>query len=162
MGNHEALIRPLLNHTMKRIGDVTFHSDSFNYISKNQDIITILHGDRDQLYKPGNPIWYTVGTLGYRVISQIEKICKTFNLPSIVSFLQSLPLSKNYLNIVKQHALAHCQKNGTDGIIYGHTHGADFDTIGGKMVVNLGCWTHRPNTALYETDRGCWEFVQVK
>ena len=155
MGNHEIQIRNLIQSHVKRIGSITCHSDFFNYISRFGDIFTVVHGDK--LYKPGNPVWYKVGSAGYHLMTQVEKCCKRFNLPSVVPILQSLSSSKEYLDNVKQSAFNFAKNKKTDGIIYGHTHKANFDKIDGKMVVNLGCWTHKPCSYLCETSRGNWQ-----
>ena len=48
---------------------------------------------------------------------------------------------------------------GVDGIICGHSHGAALEEREGLLLINTGCWTHPPGTAVVETACGSWQLL---
>lgn len=101
----------------------------------------VLHGDR---FDPTLrwPMVTDAADLCYRTVQGVNKKAAKW-LKHRVKRLGGA------IEFVKRRSVDHARTFGFDGIITGHTHFGDDDTIGGVRYLNTGCWVDWPCTYVF-------------
>jgi len=126
-GNHDAALRALLG----LCGDRISIAEEAIYTACSGKRYLITHGDRyDQAMMFNGPHW----------------------LRSLVSKTVSGAHSKFISDIVKRRSIADARRLGMDGVICGHTHHPDHDTVDGIEYVNCGDWVQHCTAVIEQND----------
>lgn len=148
-GNHDAVIRNLINQYQEdfHLGNIQFVNSIDIFINKKK--ILVIHGDQFDGAFLSFPFLYWIGDKAYSLALKVNTIFNFLRRKlglsywSLSSFLkQKVKSTMNFIANIKKIIFEYLNNNNYDGIIYGHTHTPDIEMVNYKnkkfVVVNDG------------------------
>ena len=154
LGNHEQPLRDLLKDSPR----CSWISEQLTYTSLHGLRLLITHGDQLEL----SPMAFNrTEEFGIRLFNRWERqhLRWKLKLPSPSELVLGTGRGQSLLNRFYDAQLEAARRAKVDGIICGHIHGAALEERDGLLLINTGCWTHPPGTAVVETASGNWQLL---
>jgi UDP-2,3-diacylglucosamine pyrophosphatase LpxH len=160
-GNHDEFMRQFLEHSF---GTVQLHNEMI-YESVSGKKYIVIHGDKFDLVTM-NMKWLShIGDWAYtgllNVNTLVHKIRSYFRLPywSLSKWAkQRVKEAVNFIGNYEHSLTNYARIKHVDGIICGHIHSANMDTVNGIEYMNCGDWVESC-TALVEHCDGRFEII---
>lgn len=154
LGNHEQPLRDLLEGQ----ASISWIRERLIYTSLEGQRLLVTHGDQLECAAME---FGALEELGIRLLNKLEGQHHRFNLglPSPSALLLRSGKGQRLIKAFhdRQHQAA--RDMGVDGIICGHIHGPLMEQRHGVLIINTGCWTHPPGSAVVETACGEWQLL---
>ena len=154
LGNHEQPLRDWLGAS----APCSWISEQLTYTSLDGRRLLVTHGD--QLERQAIA-FNRSEEFGIRLFHRLEQHHLRWNLklPSPSALALRTGHGRNLINRFHNGQLEAARQAGVDGIICGHIHGAALEERDDLLLINTGCWTHPPGTAVVETACGSWQLL---
>ena len=160
-GNHDEFMRNFLEHSF---GNIELH-DEIEYTGVNGKKYIIIHGDKFD-FVTMNINWLAhAGDWAYTFLLNINTIIhwvrSYLKLPywSLSKWAkQQVKEAVNFIGNYEHSLVNYARIKHSDGIICGHIHSANLDTIDGIEYMNCGDWVESC-TALVEHENGKFEII---
>ena len=154
LGNHEQPLRDWLGAS----ASCSWISEQLTYTSLSGQRLLVTHGDQLE----HQPMAFSRSEeLGIRLFQGLERQHLRWNLklPSPSAMALRTGRGRSLIHRFHNAQLDAARTAGVDGIICGHIHEALLEQRDGRLVINTGCWTHPPGTAIAETACGSWQLL---
>lgn len=159
-GNHDEFISNFC-HDFGDFGNIKF-AEKVIHKTKNNQTFIVIHGHQFDLITMTNPWLSKIGDHGYELLIVINKYYnklrqmlgfKYWSLSKYIKF--KVKEAANFISNFSDSVSKYARDHDCDGIICGHVHVVDMQTINNRLYVNCGCWTDRSNcTAIVENNHG--------
>jgi UDP-2,3-diacylglucosamine pyrophosphatase LpxH len=162
-GNHDEFMRQFLEHSF---GNIELHNEMI-YIAVNGKQYIIIHGDKFDIVTMNMKWLAHAGDWAYTTLLNINTaihwVRSYFRLPywSLSKWAKhKVKEAVNFIGDYEQSLVNYARIKHVDGVICGHIHSANIDSIDGIEYMNSGDWVESC-TALVEHLDGTWEIVNV-
>ena len=154
LGNHEQPLREWLDASPA----CSWISEQLTYTSLHGQRLLVTHGD--QLDCPAMS-FNRQEEIGIRLFQCLEEQHLRWNLklPSPSALALRTRGGRRLISRFHNAQLQAARQAGVDGIICGHIHGSALEEREGLLLINTGCWTHPPGSAVVETACGSWQLL---
>jgi UDP-2,3-diacylglucosamine pyrophosphatase LpxH len=162
-GNHDEFMRQFLEHSF---GNIELHNEMI-YTAVNGKQYIIIHGDKFDIVTMNMKWLAHAGDWAYTTLLNINTaihwVRSYFRLPywSLSKWAKhKVKEAVNFIGDYEQSLVNYARIKHVDGVICGHIHSANIDSIDGIEYMNSGDWVESC-TALVEHLDGTWEIVNV-
>lgn len=162
-GNHDEFMRQFLEHNF---GNIELHNEMI-YTAVNGKQYIIIHGDKFDIVTMNMKWLAHLGDWAYTTLlnvnTAIHWVRSYFRLPywSLSKWAKhKVKEAVNFIGDYEQSLINYARIKQVDGVICGHIHSANLDTIDGIEYMNSGDWVESC-TALVEHLDGTWEIIHV-
>lgn len=162
-GNHDEFMRQFLEHSF---GNIELHNEMI-YTAINGKQYIIIHGDKFDIVTMNMKWLAHLGDWAYTTLlnvnTAIHWVRSYFRLPywSLSKWAKhKVKEAVNFIGDYEQSLVNYARIKQVNGVICGHIHSANLDTIDGVEYMNSGDWVESC-TALVEHLDGTWEIVNV-
>ena len=160
-GNHDMLLR---DHAGLVFGNISIQLQDIHETKTGQRLL-VTHGDEFDQIVTCNRLKSFFGNHAYDFLIWLNRVVnrvrKRFDMPywSLATYLKHK--SKNaieYIHRFEQAVAYEVEKKDVDGLVCGHLHRAEMETINGVLYCNDGDWVESC-TALVEKDDGMLQLI---
>ncbi|TQV88199.1 UDP-2,3-diacylglucosamine diphosphatase [Aliikangiella coralliicola] len=163
-GNHDANLRKFIGYRYKNIRIYK----EYVYTTEAGQKLLLLHGDRFDNLVRLNKFYGWLGDVSYDFLLFLNRwynrVREHFGYPywSLSGYLkENVKQAKAAINSYAHAATCEAKRRGCDGVICGHIHHPDIQTINGIQYFNDGDWIEN-NTALIEDANGKIELIRFQ
>jgi UDP-2,3-diacylglucosamine pyrophosphatase LpxH len=153
LGNHENPLRQFGGAWLQQ--QQHWIREELVYTSLHGQRLLVLHGDQLPF---GGLSFNHLELFALRGLGVLERLHRylCLPLPSPSALMLGSWMGRKLVSNFHAVQESWAKQQQWDGIICGHIHGALLEKRQSCLVVNTGCWTHAPGTAVAETAAGDW------